>query len=85
MIQKAFVDESMSITQIKKWYRRLKSTSKSEPCQVDTDYFFDCEGVVHYEFAPRGQMINKENYVEVLERLRNAVRRKRPRFWSSGD
>ena len=47
--------------------------------------FFDCEGGVHYEFAPRGQTINKEYYVEVLKRLRDAVRRKRPRFWSSGD
>ena len=47
--------------------------------------FFDCEGVVHYEFAPRGQTINKKYYVEVLKRLRDAVRRKRPRFWSSGD
>ena len=47
--------------------------------------FFDCEGVVHYEFAPRGQSINKEYYLEVLKRLRDAVRRKRPRFWSSGD
>ena len=42
--------------------------------------FFDCEGVVHYEFAPRGQTINKEYSVEVLKRLRDAVRRKRPRF-----
>ena len=41
--------------------------------------FFDCEGVVHYEFSPRGQMINKEYYVEVLKRLRDAVTRKRPR------
>ena len=47
--------------------------------------FFDCEGVVHQEFAQRGQRINKEYYVEVLKRLRDAVRRKRPRFWSSGD
>ena len=47
--------------------------------------FFDCEGVAHYEFAPRGQTINKEYYVEVLKRLRDAVRRQRPRFWSSGD
>ena len=47
--------------------------------------FFDCEGGVHYEFAPRGQTINKEYYVEVLKRLRDAVRRNRPRFWSSGD
>ena len=40
---------------------------------------------MHYEFAPRGQTINKEYYVEVLKRLRDAVRRKRLRFWSSGD
>ena len=46
---------------------------------------FNCEGVELYEFAPRGQTINKEYYVEVLKRLRDAVRRKRPRFWSSGD
>ena len=47
--------------------------------------FFDCEGAVHYEFAPRGQTINEEYYVGALKRLRDAVRRKRPRFWSSGD
>ena len=60
MTQKGFVDESMDITQIKEWYRRLKSTLKSEPCQVNADFFFDCEGLVHYEFAPRGQTINTE-------------------------
>ena len=37
--------------------------------------FFDCEGVVNYEFAPRGQTINKEYYVEVLKRLRDAVKK----------
>ena len=47
--------------------------------------FFDCEGIVHYEFAPRGQTINKEYYVEVLKRLPDAVKRKRTRFWSIGD
>ena len=39
---------------------------------------------MHYEFVPRGQTINKEYYVGVLKRLRD-VRRKQPRFWSSGD
>ena len=33
MIQKAFVDESMGITQIKEWYRRFKNNSTS----VDSD------------------------------------------------
>ena len=47
--------------------------------------FFHCEGAMHYEIAPRGQTINKGYYVEVLKRLRDAVRRKRLRFWSSGD
>ena len=40
---------------------------------------------MHYEFDPRGQATNKEYYVEVLKRLRDAVRRRRPRLWSSGD
>ena len=47
--------------------------------------FFDCEGVVHYELALRGQTINKEHYVGALKRLRDAVERKWPRVWSSGD
>ena len=47
--------------------------------------FFDCEGVMHYQFAARGQTINEEYYVEVLKRFRDAVRRKWPCFWSSGD
>ena len=33
--------------------------------------FFDCEGVVHYKFAPGGQKINKEYYVEVQKELRD--------------
>ena len=40
--------------------------------------FFDSEGIVHHEYAPDGQKINKELYVEVLRRLRESVRRKRP-------
>ena len=32
--------------------------------------FFDSEGIVHHEYAPGGQIINKEFYVEILRRLR---------------
>lgn len=85
MIQKAFGDESMGKTQIKEWYRRFKNGRTS----VDSDPRSGRPSLTttpeNIEFAPRGQTINKEYYVEVLKRLRDAVRRKRPRFWSSGD
>jgi len=46
--------------------------------------FFDSEGI-HHEYAPDGQTINKEFYVEVLRSLRESVRRKRLEKWRDGD
>ena len=43
--------------------------------------FFDSEGVVHYEFLPQGRTVNKEHYLEVTQRLREAGRKKRPDAW----
>ena len=45
--------------------------------------FFDWKGIVHHEFVPRGQMVNKQLYQEVSSRLRDAVRRKRPELWEN--
>jgi len=45
--------------------------------------FFDWKGNVYHEFVPRGQMVNKQLYQEVLARLRDAVRRKRPKLWEN--
>ena len=39
--------------------------------------FFDIDGVVHHEFVPPGQTVSGHFYVHVLQRLRDAVRRKR--------
>ena len=44
--------------------------------------FFYLKGIVHYEFDPRGGTVNKEFYLNVLKRLRKAVRRKRPEAWT---
>ena len=38
--------------------------------------FFDIDGVVHHEFVPPGQTVNGHFYVQVLQSLRDAVRRK---------
>ena len=47
--------------------------------------FFDSEGIVHHEYAPNGQTINKEFYLEVLQRLHESVHWKRPEKWWDGD
>ena len=45
--------------------------------------FFNWQGVIHYEFVPRGQTVNKAFYLAVLKRLREAVCRKRPQLWTN--
>ena len=42
--------------------------------------FFDIRGIVHYEFVPTGQTVNQVYYMEVLERLREKVRRYDPKI-----
>jgi len=39
--------------------------------------FMDYNGIVHHEFLPKGQTINKEYYLGVMRRLCEAVRQKR--------
>ena len=46
--------------------------------------FFDSCGVVHHEYAPQGQNINKEYYLEVLCHLCDAMQRKRLDLWTVG-
>jgi len=43
--------------------------------------FFDHKRIVHYEFNAQGQTVNQPCYLEVLTRLRECVRKKRPRLW----
>ena len=46
-------------------------------------YFFDQEGIVHREFVPPGMTVNADFYCDVLRRLRENVRRKRPQKWQN--
>ena len=45
--------------------------------------FFDYHGVVHQEFLPQRRTVNKEYYLEVMRRLREAIRKKRPELWKN--
>jgi histone-lysine N-methyltransferase SETMAR len=73
-IQQAFGDVAMRISRIKKWFNRFK---------VMLTVFFGSRGVVHHKYAPQGTTITKEYYQEVLHRLRDSVRRKRPHLWAA--
>ena len=42
--------------------------------------FFNCNGVVDHEFLSQGRTINKEYYLEVMRRLREAICQKRTEF-----
>jgi len=45
--------------------------------------FFDWKCIVRRESVPRGQMVNKQLYQEVLARLRDVVRRTIPELWEN--
>ena len=47
-------------------------------------FLFYSEGIVHQEYAPGGQTIKNEFYVEVLRRLRESFRRKQEK-WRDSD
>ena len=71
-------------------------TSKTSPrpkkaCQVRSKIkvlltvFFDARGVVHHKHLPEGSTVNQTYYIEVLQRLRDAIRQKKPELWRNGD
>ena len=45
----------------------------------------DASEVVHHEYLPKGSTVNQTYYIEVLKRLRDAFRQKKPELWRSGD
>jgi len=50
-------------------------------------FFFppDIQNIVHKEFVPPGQTVNGKFHCEVLKRLREGIRRKRPDKWKKNN
>jgi hypothetical protein len=46
--------------------------------------FFDIEGIVMAEWVPSGQIVNQQYFIEILTKLSEHVRRKRPELWRNG-
>jgi hypothetical protein len=62
-----------------------KARQVQSKAKVMLTVFFDHEGVVHHEYAPEGQTVNKGYYVKIFRWLCDAVRRKQPAPWKQGD
>ena len=45
--------------------------------------FYYWKGIVHYGFVPHNETVDKEFCLNILKRLREAVRRKRPEAWTN--
>jgi histone-lysine N-methyltransferase SETMAR len=46
--------------------------------------FFNIQGIVMAEWVPSSQTVNQQCYLEVLTKLHESVRRKRPELWRNG-
>lgn len=85
-----FLYDPQTKRQSSEW--KTKTSPRKEKFRLDKsrgkvmlEVFFDYKGLIHYEFIPEGRAVNKELYVEVLRRLRDAIRRKRPEKWAENN
>ncbi|UYV66214.1 hypothetical protein LAZ67_4000801 [Cordylochernes scorpioides] len=63
--------------------RPKKARKAPSKVKVMLTVFFDYQGIVHHEFQQQGSTITADSYLEVLRRLREAIRQKRPELWRS--
>ena len=62
-----------------------KETAISKIASENVNFFLDSEGVIHREFAPEGQKVNAEFYVDVLHGLLKIFRRVRTAKFQSSE
>lgn len=83
MLEKCFGNDSLKKTVVYQWHERFKKPRRFQSKKkAMLTVFMDYNGVVHQEFLPEGQTVNKEYYLGVMRRLREAIRRKRPELWA---
>jgi histone-lysine N-methyltransferase SETMAR len=63
-----------------------ESTSEQVQIQnhVTRNFFFDIKGVIFEHWVPEGATVNQHYYKNVLQTLRERIRRKRPELWKNG-
>lgn len=57
---------------------RQRTNDEQIDDQINADLFFDKKRIIHKEFVPSEQTVNRVFYKDVIERLRKRVIRVRP-------
>jgi hypothetical protein len=78
MFSDVYGEEAIKKSSVSEWHKRLRVRMSKSRMKSVLVTFFDIKGIVHFEFIPQSQTINQTHCVEILKRLREAVRRKRP-------
>ncbi|KAF0708055.1 protein GVQW3-like, partial [Aphis craccivora] len=71
------------LTDEQKQNRKTIAQELFERSESDQDFLKNII-TVHREWVPQGQTVNQHYYLEVMKRLRENVRKKRPDSWKSG-
>ena len=61
--------------------RPKKALRSHQARKTMMEVFFDQDGIVHLEFLPPKMIVTAKVYIGILARLREAIRRKRPKLW----
>ena len=56
----------------------VKGKAEKSAGKVLLVVFFDSEGILYHRYIPKGQTINAQLYIEILQTLRDQIARKRP-------
>ncbi|KAJ4429679.1 hypothetical protein ANN_21880 [Periplaneta americana] len=83
LLEEAYGEAVMKKTPVYAWHKRFSGgrdtyAAADQQLQQMKQSLSD---LIHHAFIPEGRTVTKELYVEILLRLRNAVRRKRPEKW----
>ena len=63
--------------------RPKKARMQNSQVKVMLTTFFDHQGMVHHEYVPHGEAVNRHFHKEVMTRLMAKIRRKRRELWPS--
>ena len=73
MLTVTFGESTISRTQVQLWHNRFKEGREDVN---DDEKIKAVKKMIYHEFLPQGRTINKKYYLEVMRRLRKAIRQK---------